>query len=94
MYDYRTQKNIPDTKYHHYLNIEMTDGEYIFGKNDLYASVIIMKKMLREDEFREFVYEIGYEIDVLDGKVSTVPLNTILNKIGFPENWRDIINIE
>ena len=50
--------------------------------------------MLTEEEFRNFVNEIGYEIDVLDGRVDIVPLNTILNKIGFPSNWRDILTIE
>ena len=94
LYDHRTQRRIPDTRYHHMLNIDMTDDEYNFGKNDLYALVIIMKQMLTPDEFRELMYEIGYEIDILDGKVDVVPLNMILNKMGFPDNWRDIINIE
>ena len=39
-------------------------------------------------------FEIGYEIDILDGKVNTVPLSLILNKIGFPTNWREIENIK
>lgn len=94
LYDHRTQRLIPDTKYHRLLNIDMTNDEYNYGKNDLYALVIILKQMLTKDEFRELMYEIGYEIDVLDGKVDTVPLNHILNKIGFPDNWRDIINME
>lgn len=94
MYDHRTQRMIPDCKYHELLGIEKTDDEYIFGKNDLFAIVIILKQMLTEEEFREFAYELGYEIDVLDGRVDTVPLISILNRIGFPENWRDIINIE
>ncbi len=93
LYDHRTQRRIPDTKYHYLLNIDMTNDEYNFGKNDLYALVIIMKQMLTDDEFREFIYEIGYEINILEGKVKTVPLNTILNKIGFPDNWREIINL-
>lgn len=94
LYDHRTQRMIPDSKYHDILGIEKTDDEYIFGKNDLFAIVIILKQMLTEEEFREFAYELGYEIDVLDGRVDTVPLISILNRIGFPENWRDIINIE
>lgn len=85
---------IPDNKYHHMLDIEKTDDVYDFGKNDLYAIVIIMKQMLKKDEFREFIYEIGYEIDVLDGKVDVIPLNSILNKIGFPDNWRDIVDLD
>lgn len=93
LYDHRTQRVIPDCQYHYLLDIDMTDEEYNFGKNDLYALVIIMKQMLTNSEFRELIYEIGYEIDVLDGKVDVVPLNQILNKIGFPDNWRDIIDL-
>lgn len=93
LYDHRTQRAIPNSKYHQMLGIEMTDDEYIFGKNDLFSVVIMLKQMLTDEEFREFVYEIGYEIDVLDGKVDVVPLISILNRIGFPENWRDIIDM-
>lgn len=94
LYDHRTQRSIPDNRYHYLLDIEMTDEEYNYGKNDLFALIIIMKDMLQEDEFHDLVYEIGYEIDVLDGKVKIVPLNLILSKIGFPNNWRDIADLE
>ncbi|MDD2435048.1 MAG: Abi family protein [Bacilli bacterium] len=94
LYDHRTQRSIPNTRFHYRLDIEMTDDEYIYGKNDLYAIIIIMKQMHNEEEFKELINEIGYEVEVLDGKVDTVPLNTILNKIGFPDNWREIVNIK
>lgn len=94
LYDHRTQRVIPDTKYHYYLNIEMTNDEYNYGKNDLFAILIIMKQMLTEEQFREIVFEIGYEIDVLDGHIDTVELDLILNKIGFPSNWREIEDME
>lgn len=94
LYDYRMQKVIPDTKYHLQLNIDKMDEEYQYGKNDLFALIIIMKEMLTPDEFREMLYEVGYEIDILDGIVDVVPLNLILNKIGFPDNWREIVTIE
>lgn len=94
LYDHRTQRVIPDTRYHFELGIEMTDDEYDYGKNDLFAIIIIMKQMLRIEEFNELIFEIGYEIDILDGKVDTVPLELILNKIGFPSNWREIENIK
>lgn len=92
LYDHRTQKEIPDNKIHYLLNIEMTDDHYNYGKNDLFALIIILKQMLTKEEFEELFYQIGYEIDYLDGNVDTVPLNLILNKIGFPSNWRDLIN--
>lgn len=94
LYDYRTQRRIPDSIYHEKLEIPRVEGEYIYGKNDLFAVIIILKKMLDEDEFRELINEIGYEIDRLDGKVDAVPLNKILNRIGFPDHWREILELE
>ena len=94
LYDHRTQKSILDTKYHYLLDIENIDGEYVYGKNDLFAVVIILKYLLTEYEFRELVNEIGYEIDILEGKTSVLPIGSFLNKIGFPENFREIVDID
>ena len=94
LYDHRTNRVIPNNEYHRILEIPIGEnGEYLYGKNDLFAIIMIMKKMLREEEFNDIVYEIGYEIDVLDSQIDIVPLNSILNKIGFPNNWREISNI-
>lgn len=94
LYDHRTQRQIPNTKYHYELEIPKDEEEYKYGKNDLFALIIIFKQMLRDEEFVDLINELSYEIDVLDGKVDTVPLNTILNKIGFPDNWREISKID
>ena len=94
LYDHRTQKEIPDTRYHHYLHIDMTDDHYNYGKNDLFAVIIIMKQMLSNDEFNDFLFQIGYEIDILDSSIKSVPPSLILNKIGFPDNWRQISEID
>lgn len=94
LYDHRTQRTIPNDKIHSILNIEKVENEYIYGKNDLFALVIIMKYMLTESEFKDLINEIGYEIDILDSKVDVVPLNSMLNKIGFPDNWREISYID
>ena len=83
LYDHRTQRSIPDTKYHYLLNIDMTDDEYLYGKNDLFALIIILKRMLTEDQFHDIMNEINYEVTLLDAKIDVVPLTTILNKIGF-----------
>lgn len=94
LYDHRTQRSIPDNVIHKTLNIEQHEGEYIYGKNDLFALIIIFKYMLNEAEFREMIREMSYEIDILDGKIDTVPVETILNRIGFPTNWKEIITME
>jgi len=94
LYDHRTQKTIPDTRYHHVMEVPMSHDEYIYGKNDLFAVLIILKQMLTKGQFNDLVNEIGYEIDILDGKVDTIPLISILNRIGFPENWRELENLK
>ncbi len=94
LYDHRTQRVIPDTIYHEKLSIDMTDDEYMYGKNDLFSVVIIAKQMLSDSEFREFVSELGYEIDLLEGRTNILPINNFLNKIGFPDNWRQIADID
>ncbi len=94
LYDHKTQKQIPNCKYHQMLNIESTDGEYIYGKNDLFSVVIIMKYLLTDNEFRDFMNEICYEIDILEGKTNILPINNFLNKIGFPDNFRDILDMD
>lgn len=94
LYDHRTQKEISNCKYHKLLNIPMKDNEYMYGKNDLFAVVIILKQMLSKTEFREFINELSYEIDLLEGKTEILPIKHFTNKIGFPDNWRDIIEMD
>ena len=94
LYEHKTQRTIPDNKYHEFLNIEKKDDEYIYGKDDLFVVIIIFKQLLSKDEFKEMFNEISYEFDILDGKTNIIPTNKLLNKIGFPDNWRDIINID
>lgn len=93
LFDNRTQMRILDNVYHVKLNIQNEEEEYIYGKNDLFALVIILKYMLSEEEFRHLVYEIDYEIALLDGKVDVIPVEKILNRIGFPNNWRQIMDL-
>ena len=93
LFENKTQRIIPDTRYHEMLNIPKTNNEYIYGKNDLFALIIILKKMLSEDEFRLLIYEISYELDVLDGKVDSIPQEKVLDRMGFPINFRDIVKI-
>jgi len=94
LYDHTTQRSIPDNRFHQFLNIPKFEGEYILGKNDFFAMLIILRQMLSENEFHDITNEIGYEIDILDGKIDSVDTNSILNKIGFPDNWRELENID
>ncbi len=93
LYDHRTQKIIGDTKYHDGLDIPTTDGEYIYGKDDLFALIIILKQLLRPEEFRLLINELSYEIDILCGKLKVINIGKILDTMGFPRNFREILDL-
>ena len=93
LYNHKTQRGIPNNKYHSMLNISLDEGEYIYGKNDLYSLIIMFKYMLSHEDFRLLIHELQYEIDTLDGKVESIDIETILDMIGFPTNWHDIVEL-
>jgi len=94
VYEHRAQKPIYNTKYHQLLNIPMMDGEYIYGKEDLFAVIIILKHLLRKDDFTLLLNEISYEIDVLAGKLNVIPIAKVLDRMGFPENYKELARLD
>jgi abortive infection bacteriophage resistance protein len=94
MYDHKTQRSIEDTKYHSFLEIPKMDGEYIYGKNDLFGLVIILKRLLREEDFTLLINELSYELDILEGKLHTITLDKVLDRMGFPSNFREIARLD
>ena len=94
-YANRTSKRIEPTRYHDILNITRdNDGEYIYGLNDLFSIIIIMKRILKEDDFILMMNEINYEIDILDGKLEVITIERVLDAMGLPENYREIVRIK
>ena len=73
------------------MNIPKMDGEYIYGKNDLFAVIIIFKILLNESNFRLMMKEVEYEIELLDGRIEIIPINKILDRMGFPKDYMEII---
>lgn len=91
VFEHRTERVIPDTEYHEIMNIPRMDGDYIYGKNDLFAVIIIFKILLNSKDFRLMMKEIEYEIELLDGRIDTIEINKVLDRMGFPENYMNII---
>ena len=94
VFENRTQRAIGDTKYHRLLKIPITNDEYIYGKNDVFALVIVMKQMLKYDEFKNLALEIKHAIDNLSINIKSIPIDKILDRMGFPTNWEDIIELD
>lgn len=93
VFDHKTERVIPDTEYHKKLNIFKMDDEYIYGKNDIFSVIIIFKMLLEEDEFRLMLKEFEYELEKLDGIVDSVPVAKILDTMGVPKNYMELINM-
>lgn len=93
-YDHVTQKEIPITRYHELLSIPKTNGEYIYGIRDLFALIIILKRLLRKDDFHNMMQEITYELDYLAGRLQVIKIDKILDKMGFPKNYKEIVRMD
>ena len=94
LYENRTSKEINDTIYHKLLKIKQENDVYIKGKNDLFALIIIMKEMLQFEEFKSMILEIENCVATLDYNLRTISIKDVLNRMGFPSNWKDIATIE
>ena len=93
VFENKTQKSIDDTLYHSILEIPKMDGEYIYGKNDNYALIIMLKSLLSDVEFRNMMNEIKHTLDNLEYNLKTISIGKVLDRMGFPENWYNITNI-
>lgn len=94
VYENKTQKEIEDTIYHQILNIPKENGNYIYGKNDAFALLIIMKQLLEKDKFKSMCIEIENAIGTLNYNLNTIGIGDVLKRMGFPENWQELANIE
>ena len=93
VFDNKTERVIPDTEYHKKLNIFKMDDEYIYGKNDIFAVIIIFKYFLSDDEFRLMIKEFEYELEKLDARIDSIPVEKILDMMGVPKNYMDIVDM-
>ncbi len=93
VFENKTQRSISDNKYHRLLKIPITNDEYIYGKNDVFALVIVMKQMLKNDEFKNMALEIDHAFKNLELNIKSIPMTKIYDRMGFPVNWLEIVDI-
>ncbi len=93
VFENKTQRSIEDTIYHKLLKINQEDGEYVYGKNDIFALIIIIKQLITPTEFKDLVEEIKHVLENLEYNLNTITIVKVLDRMGFPENWQDIMNI-
>ena len=95
LYENKTQKEIDNTVFHKLLKIPKDDeGVYKYGKNDLFALIVILKQMLRKEDFSNLIMEIDNALSALSYNLLSIKVDAVIDRMGFPQNWKDISNIE
>lgn len=94
LFENKTQRTINDTVFHLLLGIEKEEGIYNKGKNDLFALIIILRQILRNDDVKNLIMEIKREVVNLSFNLHTISVDNVLDRMGFPTNWETIANIE
>lgn len=94
VFENKTQRKIDDNKYHKLLNIPIMDDEYIYGKEDSFALIIIMKQMLSKEEFSNLIEEIKHNLENLGMNLHTIDVGKVLDRMGFPKNYYDLKNLD
>ena len=93
LFDHKAQRDIEDTKYHELLEIRKVNDEYIYGKRDLFAVVIILKQLLRKEDFFLFMSEFEYEIQILADRLKVISVDKVLDRMGFPINYGEMVRL-
>ena len=93
VFENKTQRILEDTIYHKMLGIQKEDDEYVYGKNDIFALVMIIKQLLTPVEFKNLTEEINHALENLEYNLNTITIVKVLDRMGFPENWHDLANI-
>ena len=88
LFDFRTKDALMDRNIYERLLIPKEKGRYKYGKNDLYAQVIILKLLLSDEDFAAFFHDLKACL-----KKYTIH-KEIFYKMGFPENWQRIGRIK
>ena len=81
---------IADTPLHKKLSLPQSGNQYEKGKQDLFAVVIAFRYILPGKDFLEFKRKLIKEIDRVNREVDHISEVELLNKMGFPKNWKNI----
>ena len=91
LYSFRLlQHDFPDTRLHHKLNIPKKGQHYTMGKNDYFGVVIMVRYLLRGDDFRSYKRKLKAIIAKYLKASTRLSESDLLTYMGFPSNWDDI----
>lgn len=90
LYCFTSKNPIPTVSLHSTLSLSMNaNNQYIQGKNDLFATMLIFKLLLSKNVFKILVKNVNHELDNLRKNLSVLSEQDVLDAMGFPTDWKD-----
>lgn len=93
LYDLKLKNAISKNNIHASLNLELKDGVHSMGFKDMFSVIIMLKILLNNTDFIELFMKLNSDLKSLENCLVSININVILNKMGFPENYKEILNV-
>lgn len=90
LYSFHFDKDLPDTDIHLQLHIPQKGEQFLYGKNDVFAAVIVLRYLLPSESFCKFTFELSNLIDAYLKESEHMTREKLYSYMGFPSNWHDI----
>lgn len=94
LYDLKLNNVIVKNNIHSHFDLNLQDGKYSNGYKDLFSIIIILKKLLNENEFKKSYETLINDIEKLKSEIKSIEISQILNKMGFPLNYKELLEIK
>lgn len=94
LYSFRIRENIPDMPLHSKLKIPKKNGQFIYGKNDLFAVVIALRYLIGNDDFKRFKRTLLQLMNNTHKNCPHISKEQLLTNMGFPKTWIDILRYQ
>ena len=91
LFSFRIHETIPDTLLHKKMQISLKNGNYQYGKQDLFAVVIALRYLISPEDFKAFKSGLTKLINKVLKQCPHLTREQLLNEMGFPENWEKIM---
>ncbi|MBQ8248205.1 MAG: Abi family protein [Lachnospiraceae bacterium] len=91
LFSFRIHETIPDSLLHKKMQIPQKNGNYLYGKQDLFAVVIALRYLISAEDFKVFKSGLTKLINKVLKQCPHLTREQLLKEMGFPENWEKII---
>ena len=93
LYDLKLNNAIIKNNIHFNYSLDLQDSKYSNGYKDLFSIIIILKVLLKDSEFKKFYTILINDIEELKENIKSIAVMQILNKMGFPEKYKELLNM-